>query len=201
MDPVRLERHVSLTSCFPEEVGEHGESSPGNHASKQGWACDWRNVKGDISSPSLLYRLVNKPGKGGLRGVQMVLPRSWDIALTFLDSLEYGRDPVEMAMLKSPDNNSGATATAVGKTTTYQGITVEELSAKWQKTVDDLGKRGTTIMNAENALEGALSIRDFDGSLIRYEKFVFLDVVWLARILKPLLNHKDQEMFDGRVNL
>ncbi|CAB1115508.1 unnamed protein product [Ectocarpus sp. CCAP 1310/34] len=171
MDAVRLERHVSLTSCFPIVVGEHGESSPGNHASKQGWACDWR------------------------RG------RSWDFALTFLDSIEHGRDSVEMVMLKSPDSDSGAKATAVGKTTMYQGITVEELSAKWQGTVDDLGRRGIMFTNAKNALEGALSIREFDGSLVCHEKFVFLEVVWLARILKPLLNHKDQGAFDGRVKL
>lgn len=30
---------------------------------------------------------------------------------------------------------------------------------------------------------------------------MFLDVVWLARILKPLLNHKDQETFNGLVKL
>ncbi|CAN0597356.1 unnamed protein product, partial [Laminaria digitata] len=30
---------------------------------------------------------------------------------------------------------------------------------------------------------------------------VFLDVVWLTRILKPLLNHKDSERRDGRVFL
>ncbi|CAM9818710.1 unnamed protein product [Ectocarpus sp. 4 AP-2014] len=201
MDPVRLEHHVSLTSCFPIGVGEHDEGITGNHASKQGWACDWRDVEGDNPSPSLLYRLVNKPDEGGLRGVQMVLPRSWDIALTFLDSLEHGRDPVEMVLLKSPDGDRGAMETAVGKTTMFQGITVEELSAKWQETVDELGRRGITVTNAENALEGALSIREFDGSLVRHEKFVFLDVVWLAKILKPLLNHKDQEAFDGRVNL
>ncbi|CAN0125253.1 unnamed protein product, partial [Ectocarpus sp. 12 AP-2014] len=66
----------------------------------------------------------------------------------------------------------------------YQGITVEELSAKWQEKGDDLGKRGTTVINAENTLEGALSIRAFDGSLVCNEKFVFLDVVWLTIILK-----------------
>lgn len=43
--------------------------------------------------------------------------------------------------------------------------------------------------------------REFDGSLVRHEKFIFLDVVWLATILKPLLNHKDEETFDGSVNL
>ncbi|CAN0426745.1 unnamed protein product, partial [Scytosiphon promiscuus] len=31
--------------------------------------------------------------------------------------------------------------------------------------------------------------------------FVFLDVVWLARVLKPLLNHKDQESYNGSVKL
>ncbi|CAN0283564.1 unnamed protein product [Ectocarpus sp. 12 AP-2014] len=196
---VRLEPGACLTSCFPVGAGEHGESSSENVLSKSRWACDWRDVGGDEPSPSLIYRLVNKPDKGGLRGVQMVLPRSWDIALTFLDSLEHGRDPVEMVMLKSSDSDKGATETA--KTTVYQGITVEELSAKWQETVDELGRRGITVTNAENALEGALSIREFDGSLVPHEKFVFLDVIWLARILKPLLNHKDQEMFDGRVNL
>ncbi|CAN0547968.1 unnamed protein product, partial [Ectocarpus sp. 8 AP-2014] len=61
MDPVRLEPHVSLTSCFPIGDGEHDESSTGSDATKQGWACDWRHVEGDKSSPSLLYRLVNKP--------------------------------------------------------------------------------------------------------------------------------------------
>ncbi|CBJ33700.1 LRR-GTPase of the ROCO family, putative pseudogene [Ectocarpus siliculosus] len=201
MNPVRLEPHVSLTSCFPIGVGEHGESSTGSNASKQGWACDWRDVEDDNPSPSLLYRLINKPDEGGPRGVQNVLPRSWDIALTFLDSLEHGRDPMEMVLHKSPNSDRGATETAVGKTTAYQGITVEELSAKWQETVDELRRRTITVTNAENALEGALSIREFDGFLVRHEKFVFLDVVLLAKILKPLLNHKDQEAFDGHVYL
>ncbi|CAM9930362.1 unnamed protein product [Ectocarpus sp. 6 AP-2014] len=201
MDPIRLEPHVSLTSCFPIGDGEHGESSTGSDATKQRWACDWRHVEGDKSSPSLLHRLVNKPDEGGLRGVQMVLPRSWDIALTVLEALEHGRDPVEMVLLKSPDSERRPTETGVGKTNVYQAIKVEELGTNWRETVDELGKRGIVVTNAENALEGALSIREFDGSLVRHEKFVFLDVVWLARILKPLLNHKDQRTFDGRVNL
>lgn len=41
----------------------------------------------------------------------------------------------------------------------YQGITVEELSAKWQETIVELAKRGITVTNAHHALEGALSIR------------------------------------------
>ncbi|CAN0161133.1 unnamed protein product, partial [Ectocarpus fasciculatus] len=112
------------------------------------------------------------------------------------------RDPVGVVLRKSADpDRRDATETARGEIAVYQGITVEELSTKWQETVDELERREITVTNAKNALEGALSIREFDGYLIRHEKFVFLDVVWLARILKPLLNHKDQETFDGLVSL
>ncbi|CAB1115806.1 unnamed protein product [Ectocarpus sp. CCAP 1310/34] len=202
LQPVRLEPCVSLTSCFETGVGEHGESSTGSHELKGGWACDWRDMADGNPSPSLLHRLVNKPDGRGLRGTQMVLPRSWDIALTVLEALEHGRDPVEVVLRKSPDPDRGdATETARGETAMYQGITVEDLSIKWQETVDGLERSGVTVTNAKNALEGALLIREFDGSLIRYEKFIFLDVVWLAKILKPLLNHKDQETFDGLVSL
>ncbi|CAM9712409.1 unnamed protein product [Ectocarpus fasciculatus] len=132
----------------------------------------------------------------------MVLPRSWDIALTVLEALELGRDPVEMVMQKlAGADRETATKTAEGNTDVCQGITVEDLYKKRQATVDGLAKGGIAITNAKNALEGALSIREFDGSLVRHETFVFLDVVWLARILKPLLNHKDEETFDGFVNL
>lgn len=41
----------------------------------------------------------------------------------------------------------------------YQGITVEELNAKWQETVLELANREIMVTNAENALHGALSIR------------------------------------------
>ena len=43
--------------------------------------------------------------------------------------------------------------------------------------------------------------REFDGTVVRHETFVFLDVVWLTKILKPLLNHKDFERRDGSVFL
>lgn len=41
----------------------------------------------------------------------------------------------------------------------YQGITVEDLIAKWLETVDELARREITVTSAKNALEGALSIR------------------------------------------
>lgn len=45
------------------------------------------------------------------------------------------------------------------KTGFYQGITVEDLSAKWQEAVVGLAERDITVTNADNALEGALAIR------------------------------------------
>ncbi|CAM9177444.1 unnamed protein product [Ectocarpus sp. 8 AP-2014] len=160
MQPVRLEHGVCLTSCCPAAVSEHGENSPGNHCAKGGWGCDWRDHRDDNSSPSLLHRLVNKLDGGGLRGAQMVLPRSWDMALTVLEALELGRDPVEMVLQKIADpDRENVTDTAKGNTDVYQGITVEDLNAKWQATVDGLAKGGIAVTNADNALEGALSIR------------------------------------------
>ncbi|CAM9376460.1 unnamed protein product [Laminaria digitata] len=201
MQPVRVEDGVCLTSCCATGLDGQGEGSTGKHTSEGGWACDWRDSKDENPSPRLLHRLVNKRD-GGLRGAQMVLPHSWDVALTVLEALERGWDPVEMVLRKPAGPDGGeAKEIAEHKLGVYQGITVEGLSAKWQETVLELAKREITITNAKNALEGALSIREFDGSLVRHETYVFLDVVWLARILKPLLNHKDQETFDGSVIL
>lgn len=52
-----------------------------------------------------------------------------------------------------------ATGTAARGTGVYQGITVEDLGAKWQEAVAGLARRGVSVTNANNALEGALSIR------------------------------------------
>ncbi|CAM9320095.1 unnamed protein product [Ectocarpus sp. 12 AP-2014] len=144
MQPVRLEHGVCLTSCCPAAVSEHGKSSPGNHCAKGGWGCDWRDHRDDNSSPSLLHRLVNKLDGGGLRGAQMVLPRSWDMALTVVKALELARDPVEMLLqtLADPDKEN-VTDTAEGNTDVFQGTTVEDLNAKWQATVIGLATGGS----------------------------------------------------------
>lgn len=63
-----------------------------------------------------------------------------------------------MQKLASPDRDN-VTETAERTTDVYQGITVEDLNAKWQAAVDGLAKGGIAVTNAENALEGALSIR------------------------------------------
>lgn len=91
MLPVRMEEGVCLTSCCSTATSEKGEASEGVHAPQEGWACDWREGTGEDPSVGLLHRLVNKPGGRGLRGAQMVLPRSWDVALTVLEGLERGR--------------------------------------------------------------------------------------------------------------
>ncbi|CAM9320287.1 unnamed protein product [Scytosiphon promiscuus] len=201
MQPVRLEEGVCLTSCCATAVDAKIEAGTGNDASKGNWACDWTDERDEDPSRSLLHRLVYKRDGGGLRGAQMVLPRSWDIALIVLGALERGRDPVDAVVQKVVNPDGGEMETADNKTGVFQGITVEDLSAIWLKTVLELERKGIKVTNAENALEGALLIREFEGCLVRYDKFVFLDVVWLARILKPLLNHKDEETFDGLTKL
>ncbi|CAM9168233.1 unnamed protein product [Hapterophycus canaliculatus] len=210
MQPVRLEEGVCLTSCRAATVEGQREADTGDHTPAERWACDWRGSADELPPPSLLHRLVHKRDGNGLRGNQMALPQSWDIALTVLEALERGRDPVEMVLQKvaNPDVGEATETAPRTKTSVYQGITVEELASKWQQTVLELEKRGITVINPESALEGAISIRheeprsmEFDGSLVRHGKFIFLDVVWLAKILKPLLNHKYMETFDGSIKL
>lgn len=70
------------------------------------------------------------------------------------------RDTVEMVSRKSSDpDGEGVNEVAAPQPEVYQGITVEDLIAKWDKTVLELQKKGILITNAQNALEGALSIR------------------------------------------
>ncbi|CAN0242742.1 unnamed protein product, partial [Ectocarpus sp. 8 AP-2014] len=73
------------------------------------------------------------------------------------------------------------------------GLTRADLSTKWNDVVAALEGDGVSIVNPDHALEGALLIREHEGSLVRHETYVFLDVTWLAQILKPLLNHRDDE--------
>ena len=111
MRPVRVEKGVSLTSCSSTLV--HGQGEGGSWKNRcfrsgccyaamsgqgksstgpyEGWPCDWRENTDTEPSPSLLHRLVHTGDGGGLRGVRMVLPRSWDIALTALEAFELGR--------------------------------------------------------------------------------------------------------------
>lgn len=45
------------------------------------------------------------------------------------------------------------------KAIAYQGITEDQLNSIWDETVRQLDSRGVKVINAKNALEGALKIR------------------------------------------
>ena len=55
----------------------------------------------------MLDRVLKKKDGSGLRGAEMVLLHSWEIALTVLEALENGRDPVEDAVNKSAKPGGG----------------------------------------------------------------------------------------------
>eukprot|EP00903_Cladosiphon_okamuranus_P006370 g6237.t1 len=136
----------------------------------------------------------------------MVLPRSWNIALEVLEALGSGRDAVEsvrqmMFKEEEPKGGSRNTSTPIKRYRGTAGITQLELWAKWDGVIGALKRKGVTLTNPGHALEGALSIREHQGSLVRHDIYVYLDVTWLANILKPLLNHKDKEDPFGRLSL
>ncbi|CAM9180685.1 unnamed protein product, partial [Laminaria digitata] len=217
MEPVRLEDGVCLTSCslksahtdmFQTNEAVFGKflsgllfgrkaATPQIQTRGLAWEGDWRDDMAEEPPPSMLHRVVYKRDGSGLRGAEMVLPNSWDIALTVLESLEHGRSPVDVVVQKSANTDGGVESTAEP----FTGITVEDLNVRWKAAVVGLSKKNVIVTNPDHALEGALSIREFEGTLVRHDKFVFLDVVWLTRILKPLLNHKDNEKHDGSVFL
>lgn len=109
MKAVRIEAGASLTSCcFTEGLGREEGTSRFvrglrylRHLWKFGWvledleskpwSCDWCENKNDEPPPSLLHRIIFKPDGNELRGAEMALPRSWDIALRVLDALRGGR--------------------------------------------------------------------------------------------------------------
>lgn len=61
--------------------------------------------------------------------------------------------------------------------------------------------QSTRLSRAVTVLPRLIAHRESEGSLVRHENFVFLDVTWLVTIVKPLLNHKDTENRDGDVCL
>ena len=112
MAPVRVEDGVCQTSCLVKTTPTHilrrteaafggflkcfclgtKETAPGNRTGGGlDWECDWRDDGAAEPMTSMLDRVLNKKDGSGLRGAVMVLPHSWDIALTVLEALEYGR--------------------------------------------------------------------------------------------------------------
>ncbi|CAN0315441.1 unnamed protein product [Ectocarpus sp. 6 AP-2014] len=108
------------------------------------------------------------------------------------------RDPIESAqqtvLASGGPNGAAEVVPAVyERNQGVGGLTRADLSTKWNDVVAALEEDGVSIVNPDHALEGALLIREHEGSLVRHETYVFLDVTWLAQILKPLLNHRDDE--------
>ncbi|CAM9664047.1 unnamed protein product [Ectocarpus sp. 4 AP-2014] len=208
MTAVRVEDGVSLISCIPSAPKERDGFASGKRKRPENsmWACDWRQDTPGEPLPSLLRR-VTYNSKGHIRGAALVLPRSWNIALVVLDALGNGRDPVDsiremdVEADRRPARDEGIAATSTQQHDGLEGITWADLSAKWKGVVQALKEDGVTVMNPDHALEGALSIREHEGSLVRHETYVFMDVTWLAKILKPLLNHREDEDFFGSLSL
>lgn len=90
MEPVRLEKGVCLTSCFATASGKQQGVKPGEQKPDHSWECDWCDDMPEEPASGLLHRVVNMGDGSGLRGAEMVLPKSWEIALTVLEALEDG---------------------------------------------------------------------------------------------------------------
>lgn len=90
---VRLEKGTSLTSCAPPGWWAYLTSGALRGLAwisgyQMGWPCDWRaGAMGGNRPPSLVKRIVRTGHDGPLRAEEMVLPQSWELALSFLRGL------------------------------------------------------------------------------------------------------------------
>ncbi|CAN0431469.1 unnamed protein product [Pylaiella littoralis] len=88
----------------------------------------------------------------------------------------------------------------------FRGIPQAEIRDEWRRRESARGKPDTQGGHGvdpdafEGAMDGALLIRASEGGLVVYGSFVFLDVDWLAEVLKPLFSHKPL-VSDGRRTL
>eukprot|EP00752_Nemacystus_decipiens_P011696 g10379.t2 len=69
-------------------------------------------------------------------------------------------------------------------------ITRANLEEKWQARVDELERAKTPVEAPGAAVAGAILIRRWEGGLVEYGSFIFLDVQWFATVLDPLFSHK-----------
>ncbi|CAN0291817.1 unnamed protein product, partial [Ectocarpus fasciculatus] len=56
--------------------------------------------------------------------------------------------------------------------------------------VADLNRAGTPVAAPDAAMSGAILIRRWEGGLVEYGSYIFLDVEWFATVLDPLFCHK-----------
>ncbi|CAN0172863.1 unnamed protein product [Ectocarpus sp. 8 AP-2014] len=100
----------------------------------------------------------------------MRLPESYRLALEMLE---------ELASCSSSNTEQQT-----------RGITRAILQEKWQAKVADLNRAGTPVAAPDAAMSGAILIRKWEGGLVEYGSYVFLDVEWFATVLDPLFCHK-----------
>ncbi|CAM9963869.1 unnamed protein product [Ectocarpus sp. 12 AP-2014] len=127
-----------------------------------GWPCD-------KSRPGLFHRMIYNP-VDDKRAVTMHLPLSYRFALEMLEELA-----------------SSSRRKAEQRT---RGITRADLEEKWQAKVAELNGAGTSVAAPEAAMSGAILIRKWEGGLVEYGNYVFLDVEWFATVLDPLFSHR-----------
>lgn len=90
---VDIEEGVSLTSCAPPGWWAYLTSGALRGLAwisgyKTGWPCDWSaGAMGRGRPTSLVDRIIRAGGNGPLRAEEMVLPQSWELALSFLRDL------------------------------------------------------------------------------------------------------------------
>ena len=79
---------------------------------------------------------------------------------SYCDDIHVRRDPVDDAVKKSAKLGGGVESNrASSNPEPFQGITTDKLKSKWKAAVAELSNKGVNVMNADHALEGALSIR------------------------------------------
>ncbi|CAN0286004.1 unnamed protein product [Ectocarpus sp. 12 AP-2014] len=187
---VEIEKGTSLTSCAPPGWWAYLTSGALRGLAwitgyKMGWPCDWSaGAMGGNHPPSLVDRIVRAGDNGPLRAEEMVLPQSWGLALSFLRDLrENERNDTEAA----PTNR---TATREEPRAVSHGMARDEVFLRWEAAVRE---GGLSVPNPTSALEGALTIREYEGTVLSVGTYMFLDVDWLAKVLEPVLNHKGIE--------
>ncbi|CAN0131334.1 unnamed protein product [Pylaiella littoralis] len=165
-----LEDGVSLVSCAPSVLGVLAPS----FGMGTGWPCD-RSC--DKRTPGLFHRILCNPvddkravTMDDSRAVTMHLPPSYQLALEMLEKLA------------SSSRREAEQQTA--------WITRASLEEKWQAKVDELERAKTPVEAPGAAMSGAILIKSWEGGLVEYGSFIFLDVQWFATVLDPLFSHK-----------
>ncbi|CAM9610550.1 unnamed protein product [Ectocarpus sp. 6 AP-2014] len=138
---------------------------------RSGWPCD-------KSTPGLFHRIIYDSADD-TRVVTMRLPESYRLALEMLEELaSCSRSKTEQQT---------------------RGITRAILEEKWQAKVAEMNRAGTSVAAPDAAMAGAILIRKWEGGLVEYGSYVFLDVEWFATVLDPLFCHKRDSY--GKIDL